>query len=142
MIDNKLNQTALLTILVINLISTILHYTDNFICYDKYPQPDWITPNSIYLAWTLLTTFGIMGYLFYTKYKFWLAYLCLSIYSITGISSPAHYFFPATEAFSLKMNLLIWTDAIAGISLIFFILWSALIFKEWRVDFVEKNVNL
>ena len=57
----------------------------------------------------------------------------------TGVSSPANYFYPAHHAFSEKMHLLIWTDAIAGISLLSFILWLVLVVKEWQVDNVKKN---
>lgn len=135
--EKTVNRTLLLALLIVNTISTIFHYTDNFVFYDKYPQPTWITPNSIYLAWIVLTIFGVVGYLFYVKESFWFAYLCLGIYSITGISSPGHYFYPAHHVFSQKMHLLIWTDAIAGISLLFFILWSALIAREWQ----EKNLK-
>lgn len=137
--NNQKNRTLLLALLIINAISTILHYTDNLINYNKYPQPNWITPNSIYLAWIGLTIFGIIGYLFYVKDNFWLAYFCLVIYSITGISSPGHYFYSVQHVFSGKMHLLIWTDAIAGISLLIFILRSALILKEW---YKERGVNI
>lgn len=129
--DNKTRQTLLLILLIINVISTILHYTDNFMYNDQYPEPAWITPNGIYISWIVLTLFGVAGYFLYVKDIFRLAYLCLGIYSLTGISSIAHYFFPAIEAYSLKMNVLIWSDAIAGISLLFFILWSGLIIREW-----------
>jgi len=138
MYSQKTPQTLLLFLVIVNAISTILHYTDNFVDYDKYPQPAWITPDSIYLAWIALTICGVLGYLFYVKNAFWSAYLCLGIYSITGVSSPAHYLYPAHHAFSGKMHLLIWTDAIAGISLLFFILWSALIAREWQ----EKNLKV
>lgn len=137
--NKKTNQTLLLALLTINAISTLLHYTDNFINYNKYPQPTWITPDSIYVAWIGLTIFGIVGYLFYVKDIFWIAYLCLGIYSITGLSSPGHYFYSVQHVFSGKMHLLIWTDAIAGISLLIFILRSVVILKEWRK---EREVNI
>ena len=127
--QNKTRQTLLLILLIINVVSTSLHYTDNFLYNDQYPEPAWITPNSIYISWIGLTLFGVAGYFLYVKGIFWLAYLCLGIYSLTGISSTAHYFFPASEPFSLKMNVLIWSDAIAGISLLIFIFWSGLILR-------------
>jgi hypothetical protein len=128
----KIRHTLLLILLIINVVSTSLHYTDNFLNNDKYPEPAWITPNGVYISWIVLTLFGVAGYLLYVKNAFWIAYLCLGIYSITGISSTAHYFFPATEPFSLKMNVLIWFDAIAGTSLLIFTLWSALLLQEWQ----------
>lgn len=137
--NNQKNQTLLLALLIVNAISTILHYTDNFVNYDKYPQPTWITPDSIYLAWSVLTIFGVIGYLLYVKDIFLAAYACLGIYSLTGISSPGHYFYSAQHVFSGKMHLLIWMDAIAGIFLLLFILRSALILKEWHQ---ERKVSL
>jgi len=132
--NNQKNRTLLLALLIANGISTILHYIDNFVNYDKYPQPTWITPDSIYIAWSVLTIFGVVGYLLYVKDMFLAAYACLGIYSITGISSPGHYFYSAQHVFSGKMHLLIWMDAIAGISLLIFILRSVLILKEWRKE--------
>ncbi|MGL4618029.1 hypothetical protein [Chroococcidiopsis sp.] len=137
--NNQKNRSLLIALLIINAISTILHYTDNFLYYDKYPQPTWITPDSIYLAWIVLTIFGVVGYVLYVKGIFWAAYVCLGVYSITGLSSPGHYFYAAQNIFTGKMHLLIWTDAIAGISLLIFILRSALVLKEWHK---EREVNI
>lgn len=137
--NNKTNRILLLALLIINAISTILHYTDNFLFSERYPQPSWMTPDSIYIAWIVLTIFGIVGYLLYVKEIFWAAYVCLEIYSITGISSPGHYFYSAQHIFSGKIHLLIWMDAIAGISLLIFILRSALILQEWRK---ERKVSI
>lgn len=35
--DKKTRQTLLLILLAINVISTLFHYTDNFLYNDKYP---------------------------------------------------------------------------------------------------------
>lgn len=137
--NTQKNRILLLALLIVNGISTILHYSDNFLFYDKYPQPTWITPDSIYLAWSVLTIFGVVGYLLYVKGLFLAAYACLGIYSITGLSSPGHYFYSAQHVFSGKMHLLIWSDAIAGIFLLIFLLRSALILKEWHH---EREVSL
>lgn len=136
--DKKTRHTLLLILLIINVISTSLHYTDNFLYNDKYPEPAWINPNGVYISWIILTLFGVAGYFLYVKDAFWIAYLCQGIYSITGISSTAHYFFPATEPFSLKMNVLIWFDAIAGISLLIFLFWSGLILREWESTIANR----
>lgn len=123
--SKKTPQALLLILLVINFVSTSLHYTDNFLDFDKYPSPAWITPDGVYISWIALTLFGILGYFLYNKNAFWAAYFCFGIYSLTGISSLGHYFFPATEALSLKINAFIWLDAIAGISLLSFTIWLA-----------------
>ena len=64
-------------LLIINVVSTILHYTDNFIFFNRYSAPSWMNMHHVYLAWLVLTPFAIVGYIFYTRQKYWLAYLCL-----------------------------------------------------------------
>lgn len=129
---NKAHQTLLLTLLIINVVITAFHYTDNFINFSQYPDPEWITPESIYQSWFILTSIGIIGYILYLKNVLWFAYICLSIYSLTGILSPGHYFFQTTEIFSLKMHIFIWLDFIAATLILGFIIWSGLFLKEWK----------
>jgi hypothetical protein len=131
-VSKKQRQIVLLVLLAINLVSTILHYTDNFFAFAKYPAPAWMTPASVYIAWLILTPFGLMGYLLYTSGFFLAAYLCLGIYALTSTASPGHYLFPAAEVFSLKMHFFIWFDAIAGLLLIGFTIWSGLFLREWQ----------
>lgn len=76
-------QQILFAILVLNLMSTWLHYTDNALFLSQYPGPGWFTPIGI-----LMTVF--------------------------------------------KMHSLIWLDAVSGLSLIAFLVWSAVIAQEWH----------
>ena len=129
----KLHYRLLLTLLIISTVITAFHYTDNFRKFSSYPDPEWLTPQSVYQSWFILTIVGIMGYILYLKNILWLAYVCLGIYSLTGMSSPGHYFFQTTEMFSFKMHTLIWLDFIAGTLILGFIIWSGLFLKEWKI---------
>lgn len=134
---NQQNKTWLLAILIFNIVSTSLHYTDNAIFINKYPEPEWITTSGVFIAWGVMTLISIISYGFYTKQNFWLSYLLLGIYAGTGLSSLAHYFYGELSQFSIKMHAFIWSDAIAGLSVVGFIIWSALILQEWSVT--EEN---
>ena len=125
-------QAWLITLLIINLVSTAFHYTDNFFFFEQYPAPTWMETNHVYITWLILTPFAIAGYFFYTKCSFLLAYLCLGIYSITGTSSLGHYFFSSPIELSGKMNALICLDVISGLALLSFLVWSAFFRQEWR----------
>jgi hypothetical protein len=122
----KTRQNLLLAIVIFNLVSTWLHYTDNAIFVDRYPEPSWFTTSGVFATVILMTPIGLLGYWLYTQQKFWLSYAALGLYSITSISSPGHYLYPGAMAMSLKMHGLVWLDAIAGLSLISFVLWSIL----------------
>ena len=136
--ENNQLYTLLLILLIFNIFASLLHYTDNFLFFDKYPAPDWMTPHSVYIAWLILTPFGIAGYRQYTKGVYGIAYLCLGIYSITSIGGLAHYLFARIGEFSGKMNALIWFEVVTGIILIGFIVYSGLFLKEWSQ---QKVIN-
>ena len=128
----KRSQQILLVILLLNLISTWLHYTDNALFLDQYSGPEWFTTSGVFVAVTVITPIGLLGCWLYTKGMLGLSYLLLCMYSITSISSPGHYLFPIVTPMSLKMHGLIWLDGVAGILLICFVVWSSLIAQEWR----------
>ncbi|MBU7582110.1 MAG: hypothetical protein KAF91_04240 [Nostoc sp. TH1S01] len=130
--NSEFNPHRLLKILlIVSIISTFLHYTDNYLFIEQYPQPAWITAPAIYKSWLILTAIGIIGYWLYKYQKYWLAYACLLLYSFTGITSPGHYLYGKLSEFSAKMHLLIWTDGLTGLAILGFIVWSAIILKQW-----------
>jgi hypothetical protein len=132
MIPQKIHQKVLLGIVVINLTSTWLHYTHNAIFLADYPGPVWFTPQMIIVTVAVMSSIGLLGYWLYSRNIFTWAYFCLSLYSITSISSPGHYLFPTVAPMSIAMHGLIWLDAWSGMSLIGFVLWSGWIAQEWR----------
>ena len=132
-------QNWLLALIIVNVISTIVHYTDNFLFFERYPAQNWMNMHHVYIAWLLLTPFAIIGYILYTKQKYWLAYLCLFIYSNAGAGSMGHYFYGSMIDLTWKMNASIILDVITGISLDLFLFWSAFIAWEWREIKIETK---
>jgi hypothetical protein len=128
--SSKFRQTILLAVIILNLISTWLHYIDNALFLSLYPGPAWFTSAGVISTVIVMTPVGLLGYWFYTKGKFWLAYFLLTLYSITSISSPVHYLFPMVAPMSLKMHSLIWLDGVMGLLLIGFLLWSSFVLKK------------
>lgn len=130
----KSHQKILLFVLISSLIITSIHYTDNAIFVDLYPEPEWFTPSGVFITWMIMSLIGITGYWLYIKEKFWISYLCLMIYSLTGLSSPAHYLYGEISEFSVKMHIFIWTDVLAGLLVLSYVLWSGLLLREWQKD--------
>jgi hypothetical protein len=136
--NSKVKHLSLLRILlIISLISTAIHFTDNYLFIERYPQPTWITAPSIYQSWVILTAIGIAGYVLYQQGKFWLACGCLLVYSLTGLASPGHYLYGHFSQFSFKMHLFIWTDGLAGLSILVFTLWLIGTAGQRQSDFGE-----
>ena len=129
--NTKVKHERLLKILLITSIcSTLIHFTDNYLYFEHYPQPAWITPTGVYRSWIIWTIFGIAGYVFYQRERFLLSYVCLTIYSFCGISSLGHYLYGGMSEFSPKMHILILTDGMTGLAILGFTIWSGLVQRE------------
>jgi hypothetical protein len=123
-------QLLLKSLLIACIVSTAIHFTDNYLYMEKYPQPNWITPSSIYISWMTWTAIGIAGYWLYRSERFWLSYLCLTVYSFCGLASLGHHLYGAMSEFSVKMHFFIATDGLTGLAILGFTLWSSLILRE------------
>jgi hypothetical protein len=132
------HQRTLLAIVIFNLVPTWLHYSDNAIFLNQYPGPEGFTPMGVWATVIVMTPIGLCGYWLYSKGSFLISYLFLGAYSITSVSSPGHYLYPMIMPMSLKMHGLIWLDALSGLSLIGYLLWSSAIAQEWRREKVEN----
>lgn len=114
----EVKRQLLKILLVACIVSTAIHFADNYFYIEQYPQPEWISAPSIYISWLIWTVIGIFGYWLYRSQKYWLAYVCLVIYSFCGIDSLGHYFYGAMSDFSVKMHLLILTDGLTGLAVL------------------------
>jgi len=129
--NSKIKRQLLLKILlIVSIVSTAIHFTDNYLYIEQYPQPNWITLSSVYRSWIIWTVIGITGYWLYENQRLGLAYVCLVLYSFCGLSSLGHYLYGAMSAFSPKMHFFIVTDGLAGFAILGFALWSSLILRE------------
>ena len=114
-------------IIVFTTISTLLHYTHNFVAIDQYPAsfiPDVVTQVGVFVTWPVFTAFGIAGYRLYRQGRYSTAHACLITYSFVGWLTLGHFtagnpdiapFFYAT----------ILTDAIAAAAITAWVVWSA-----------------
>ena len=127
-----MRNRILLAIIVINIAITSLHYTDNALFVDVYPEPEWITTSGVFITWAIMSVIALISYGLYLQKNYWLSYLALVVYSTTGLSSPTHYLYGMMPEFSFKMHFLIWSDFIVGLLVIGFIIWSSLVKREWQ----------
>jgi hypothetical protein len=114
------------SVVVASIIVTALHYTDNYLSIEEYPQPNWVHRETIYIAWSLLSLVGIAGYMLFREGRSLAAGLYLLVYSYTGTSSLGHYLYGDAADFTTKMRLFIWTDALLGSLVAGYALWILL----------------
>ena len=111
---------------------SILHYTDNLLHFDAYPEPDWFTPYLTDSIWWLMTPCGSAGFWFYRQQRFRFAYIGLYSYVLMSQLTLGHYLIDPIWRLSLKMNSLILLESLAAIPLAAFVLWSQFGLQEGR----------
>ena len=126
--DHRASHLSLLKgLLVFSIVSTGLHFSHNFIQVDEYPGgpvSDTATQIAILISWPLFTAIGLLGYRLYALGRYSTAHLCLASYSLLGLITPGH-FLSGNPDIPLLFYVTIFTDGLAGASILAFTIWSA-----------------
>jgi hypothetical protein len=126
--DRRQALTVLKAILAASMLSTAIHYTHNFIAVNRYPGPGGgfytVVRVAIVVGWPLLTAIGLLGYRRYREARYQEARVCLAVYSLTGLATMGHFIYgnPRIPAFFYAT---LFTDSVAGLAVLAFVLWSA-----------------
>ena len=73
---------------------SVVHYTDNYVDFAEYPQPDGGPAPSrtvIGLSWFAFTAFGVAGYRAFRRGRERLGAALLAVYSGSGLVGLGHY---------------------------------------------------
>ncbi len=126
--DERRGATVLKAILAASMLSTAIHYTHNFVAVSHYPGPGGsfytVVRVAIVVGWPLLTAIGLIGYRRFREDRHREARVCLAVYSLTGLATMGHFLYgnPKIPAFFYAT---LFTDALAGLAVLAFVLWSA-----------------
>jgi hypothetical protein len=85
---------ALRILLVVAVAVSVVHYTDNVVGYDAYPQPDSGPAPSrtvVGVSWFGFTALAIAAYVLLRRGRRTAAAVCLALYAGSGLVGLAHY---------------------------------------------------
>ncbi|HEX2030796.1 MAG TPA: hypothetical protein VHL78_05270 [Actinomycetota bacterium] len=113
-------------LLAASILVTAIHFADNAIFIEDYPQPDYITVPLIVATWIGWTAAAIGAYVLYRRdERSWVAHALLLVYAYAGLSTLGHYLYGSPSELPLWRNVSIVADGVAGFSILAFTLWSA-----------------
>jgi hypothetical protein len=137
MTEGERRRLAVLkAIIAASIISTAIHYTDNFIQVNRFQglggssDPTFIRI-AIVLAWPLLTWIGLTGYRRYREHRYQEAYVSLAVYSLTGLTTFAHFLYGSPNL-PPYFYATLFTDGITGLCVLAFVIWSAIVVDPAR----------
>jgi hypothetical protein len=120
--DHSGYRRILLTLVLANVITSIVHYVDNVLFFQHYPEPTWLYPHLVDMAWFVMTPFGVAGYLLFLRGRS-AAFACLYLYALMSLLVLGHYLIAPPWQVSFKINLFIMAEAIAALLLGMFTAW-------------------
>jgi hypothetical protein len=124
--DARANRrlAVLTAVLGASLVSTAVHYTDNYIAFDSYPGSDSISRIEVPISWVVLTAIGIAGYVLYRRGRYRPAHVLLGAYALTGLTTPLHYTEGSPADLTVWRNISIMGDGVIGAAVLAVVLWS------------------
>lgn len=103
---------------------SIVHYTDNVLAYEIYPEGSLlgitITRDLVWISWIVFVAAGLAGYALYTRGRYLLAGLLLALFSTSGLVSLGHYTVPGMSEVAWWRHVSIWIDITLGAAVLAF----------------------
>lgn len=122
---------TLYILVIINILTTILHYVDNVIFFQYYPEPDWLQAHWVDAFWFVMTPFAILSLFLFKQQKIKLAISCLISYVLMSLLVLGHYHYAPFFDISLKIHAFIWIETIAAIILAIY----AILYTEQQLKY-------
>ena len=106
-------------LMVVYFVASLAHFVHNAEYIAFYPNmPSWITRNTVYVAWLVITSVGVAG-LIALRLK-WQAIgaVLIAIYGAFGLDGLLHYTLALCSQHTLLTNITIWSEAVSGLGLL------------------------
>jgi NO-binding membrane sensor protein with MHYT domain len=119
---------VLLGLLGLAFAVSVVHYTDNYVNYDDYPQPgpdDLPAPSATVIgaAWFVFTAFGVLALRLWFRGRNTGAAIALTGYSVSGLIGLGHYAVPGATGMVWWRQTHVVADILCGVAILGFALW-------------------
>jgi hypothetical protein len=124
--DHARRLSVLRWVLAFGILSTGLHFTHNFVAIDQYPDDlvsGTVVQVAIVLFWPLFTGLALLAYRLYAQQRYREAHPILLAYAFFGLTTLGH-FLDGKPDIAPFWFATIFTDALAGIAVLAFTVWS------------------
>ena len=117
----------LIGLMAVAVLVSIVHYTDNYVNWADYPQPDSgpaPSKNTVGISWFVVTAFGVAGLVLYLRGWFAPALACLAAYSLSGLIGIGHYTVEGATDMPWWRQLHVAADIACGVAILAFVVWA------------------
>ncbi|WP_347259620.1 hypothetical protein [Rudaea sp.] len=105
-------------LLLANALASILHYGDNLLYFEEYPEPGWINRSIIDAFWFVMTPFALIGYQAVKRGQAGFGGICLYLYAAGGLLVLGHYRYAPMCSIVPRIHALILLEAGLAVALV------------------------
>ena len=114
MVRRKLIRAAKLLIAA-GVLASAVHFADNALAIERYPEPGWITPTGVVAVWCVITAIAAFALTRRTAGTQFFA--AAALYALVLLSGLLHYAFGAPMHMALRSNVTVLAEAFVGVVL-------------------------
>ena len=108
---------------------SLVHYADNYLNFDLYPQEGAfleISRDLVWISWLVFAGFALAAYRLWQRGRIAAACMCLAAFSISGLISLGHYTADGMSELAAWRHVFIWVDITLGAAILAFAVKTAL----------------
>lgn len=110
-------------LLLATFAASVLHYADNLLYFEQYPEPPWIDRSMIDAFWCLMTPLAWIGYRLLQRGARAAGTAVLFAYVAGNLLSLGHYRYAPLCSIGLRINTFILLESLLALLLAAYLLW-------------------
>ena len=115
-------QLSMLRLLLLAMVtSSVLHYVDNLLFFEQYPEPPWINRHHIDAFWWIMTPLAWIGYHLIRRGALRGGSATLLTYAACNLLTLGHYRYASLSDISLRIHIFIILEAALAVVLTVFL---------------------
>lgn len=119
--------TTVRNVVLATALLTLIHFTDNVVSFDTYPQTDfsegWLTKFTVAISWPIFTAVGIVAYRLYRRGRHVAGGLTLALYSYAGLVSLGHFTAASPADLTTRGVITVFIDVSLGVVVLATAVW-------------------
>lgn len=102
---------------IITIVTSILHYVDNVLFFEHYPEPTWLNAKLVDMFWFVMTPVAGLAIWLFKRQKNHSALIATFMYVAMNLLVLGHYNYQPFHHISFKIHLFIWLEAVSAVIL-------------------------
>ena len=110
-------------------VVSLVHYTDNYLAFDTYPQDGAVVEiarDLVWISWLIFAGFAFAAWRLWERGSIRASCMCLAVFSVSGLIGPGHYTAGGMSELAAWRHVFIWVEFALAAAILAFAFRTAL----------------